>query len=547
VKSRTLAIHANAFLVLGVTIRDDIRTIESKAEERSLYLDHETCQKARQELTHPRARLSAEIAWLPGVAPRTATSLLNSLSQDPTFVRTERRIPTLARANLMAAALELTENEEAVGSLADLIREFAWVVESIDADEVLRHINEDRAISGFAEAKIDALTEQLSARLKTYRSVLRMLLDNLDTNKLVATMTDAVSVATNSGEKHGPVLLDDLIDTYESETQEFLQKEYDNIAVLIQRARKAGPHGEGAVSAVLDSIERVTRNWDRVAQPIQVSFKSRGKIHGQSRDVAYALRELGVDLNNDHGMLDQAHRMTELLRELFAELPEVFEKLDQDSERIASLRREIEQNKEIKDKWDKAINFRAEWGLIFKQELSISSDEIRWRRKAYPLNSITRVRWGGVNKSVNGIPTGTDYTIGFGDNHSVQFIELRKQSIYSGFVESMWLGVCVRLMLEMLGSLKEGRSFTFGSISIEDEAVTVVRHRFLRSNELVKLNWGDVNIRSENGSLIIGKTGDKTIYGSASYIQTWNAHVLEHIVRGSFKKGVTRLSDYLRD
>ena len=333
VKSGTLEIHTNAFLVLGVTIRDDIRTIKSKAEERSLYLDHETCQKARQELTHPRARLSAEIAWLPGVAPRTAASLLTSLSQDPTFVRTERRIPSLARANLMAAALELTENEEAVGSLADFIREFAGVVELIDADEVLRHINEDRAISGFAEARLDALTEQLSARHKSYRSVLRKLLDTLDTEKLVATMTDAVSVATDSGERHGPALLDDLVDTYEFETQGFLQKEYDNIAVLIQRARKTGPLGEGAVSAVLDSIERVTRNWDRVAQPIQVSFKSRGKIHRQSRDLAYALRELGVDLNNDHGMLDQAHRMTELLRELFAELPEVFEKLDQDSEK----------------------------------------------------------------------------------------------------------------------------------------------------------------------------------------------------------------------
>lgn len=547
VKSGTSEIHTNAFLVLGVTIRDDIRTIESKAEERSLHLDYDTCQKARQELTHPRARLSAEIAWLPGVAPRTAASLLISLSQNPMLVRAERRVPNLARANLMAAVLELTGSDEPAGSLADFIREFAGVVELIDADEVLRDVNEDRAISGFAEARLDALTEQLSARLKTYRSVLRNLLDNLETETLVATMTDAVSVATNSGEKHGPALLDDLVDAYEFETQGFLQKEYENIAVLIQRARKAGPHGEGAVSAVLDAIELVTRNWDRVAQPIQVSFKSRGKIHRQSRDVAYALRELGVDLNNDHGMLDQAHRMTELLRELFAELPEVFEKLDQDSERIASLRLEVEQEKEIKDKWDKAINFRAEWGLIFKQELSISSDEIRWRRKAYPLNSITRIRWGGVNKSVNGIPTGTDYTIGFGDNHSAQFIELRKQSIYSGFVESMWLGVCVRLMLEMLGSLKEGRSFTFGSISIEDEAVTLVRHRFLRSNELVKLSWSAVNIRSENGNLIIGKTGDKAIYGSASYIQTWNAHVLEHIVRGAFKKGVTRLSDYLRD
>jgi hypothetical protein len=44
---------------LGVTTRDDRRRIVELAEEKSLELDHEVCQKARSDLTNPRTRLSA--------------------------------------------------------------------------------------------------------------------------------------------------------------------------------------------------------------------------------------------------------------------------------------------------------------------------------------------------------------------------------------------------------------------------------------------------------------------------------------------------------
>jgi hypothetical protein len=65
---------------LGVTTRDNRRRIVELAEEKSLELDHDVCQKARSDLTNPRTRLSVEIAWLPGVSPRKAIQLVETCS-----------------------------------------------------------------------------------------------------------------------------------------------------------------------------------------------------------------------------------------------------------------------------------------------------------------------------------------------------------------------------------------------------------------------------------------------------------------------------------
>ena len=545
--SKTTTLHANPFWILGVTTRDDRRKIVEMAEERSLHIDHDLCQKARSDLTNPRVRLSAEMAWMPGVAPRVAEKLTKTLSENPFSVRSEDGLPELARANLMAAAFELVDENEPAESIAEFIRDFAWVVETIDASDVLRDVNEDRAVSGFPEVReVETIEEELASRRKAYKSVLKNLLDTMDPSKLVETMTDAVSVATDDGEDQGPALIDELADAYEVETQGFLQKESENISKLVESARVAAPQGERAVAPILDKLEKVARNWDRVAQPIQLSAKSRGIQHHPSREVAYDLRSLGIDLNNEHDMLDQAHRMTGLLQELFAELPEVAEKLGEDAEAIDGLRRQAQEKEKNNAKWAREVTFSAEVGLVFKDELSISPGGIKWKGATYPLESITAVRWGAVRNSVNGVPTGTDYTIAFANNRGAQVIQLRKESTYSGFLEALWRGVCVKLIFDMIAALKEERALEFGDIKVTDDSVTLTKHKFL-SKEKIRLGWHDVLIRSANGCFVIVKKDDEKTYGSASYIENWNAHILEHVVRGGFKKGVRKLSDYIRD
>jgi hypothetical protein len=101
------------------------------AEEKSLELDHEVCQKARSDLTNPRTRLSVEIAWLPGVSPRKASQLVESLLNNPMAVREESGLPTLAHLNLLAAAFESVDGKHDADDLAEFIMETAYLAEDL--------------------------------------------------------------------------------------------------------------------------------------------------------------------------------------------------------------------------------------------------------------------------------------------------------------------------------------------------------------------------------------------------------------------------------
>lgn len=544
--STSTCLHLNPFWVLGVSPRSDKHAIIEKSEEAALSLDPSVCQKARSQLTTPRMRLSAEVRWLPGVAPGKATKLLQSLLDSPVETRKGGGLPDLAQANLRAAALELIDGSESAKSIAMFISSFAWGVEELSAEEIMRDINEDRAIANFPEIpNADAVEQELAQLRKEYRDAIKNALDSMPSSKLIEVMTLAVHNATDDGENHAPALLDELVDAYELETQGFLEKEYSNISVLIENIKKAAPKGASSINPLIDKLEQVATNWDKVAQPIQLSMKARGIVHIPSHNLAHELRSLGIDLYNEHDMLDHAHRMTDLLKELFAELPEVSERLEEDSNQIQALKNKESQREQENREWEREITFSAEVGLMFKDVLSIGPEGIAWKGKRFPLDSITRVRWGGVKHSVNGIPTGTDYTVAFGDNRNEESILIKREATYSGFIEKLWRAVCVRLMFDICRGLKDDNSYGFGDILVEDSAVTLTRHVFFGSNERVRLPWGKVRVWTADGCFVVGSADDKKVYSSASYINHANTHVLEHIVRSAFKKGVDSLSDFI--
>lgn len=542
------ALHQSPFAVLGATTRDDRRRIVELAEEKSLELDHDACQKARSDLINPRTRLSAEISWLPGVSPRKASQLLEGLLRDPMAVREESGLPTLAHLNLLCSAFEVVDGDHDAEDLAGFIQEFAYLAEDVSPEEVLRDINEDRAVSGFPEVRaLDQIEVELTERKRHYRRAIKETLNRLPPTTLIQVMTDVVDSVTASGEDHAPELVDGLVDSYEVETQDILQKEAENVRKLIKATRDLANSGEAAIKPYVDKLDAVARNWDKIAQPIQLSAKARGIDHEPSRDLAYQIRGLAIDLFNNHDMLTQSQRLTGLLQELFSEVPDLSERVEQDADTLANIFRERKQAAARKDEWAREITYRADIGVMFKNTLSISPEGISWRGHSFPLEAITRVRWGAVRHSINGIPTGTNYTVAFGDGRSEAVVELRNGDIYTTVLDKLWRAVCVRLVGEMLEALKEGRDLRFGDAYLEDDGITLVKHKFLGANEKVRCSWEQVHVWSANGSFYIGSKSDKKTYVELSYIQGANTHILEQVIRMAFKKpGMRRLSELLQ-
>jgi len=564
-------LHQSPFAVLGATAHDDRRRIVELAEEKSLELDSGVCQKARADLTNPRTRLGAEIAWLPGVAPLKAWQLLGSLLQNPLGMRAESQLPKLAHLNLLAAAFESIDGQQKAGDLSKFIQEVASLAENLSSEDVLQDINADRAVSDFQTVKaVEQVEEELTERKRYYRNAIKEALNKLPTATLIQVMTDTVDGVTAGGKNSAPGLIDDLVDSYEVETQEFLEKEAENIDKLIKSIRDAAGSGETAVKPYIDKLDAVARNWDKVAQPIQLSAKARGIGHKASQDVAYKIRNLAVDLFNKNGMLAQSQRLTNLIQNIFSEVPDVVEQVEEDAVALANIFNQRKQAETRKNEWEREITYHAEIGLVFKDSLGISPDGVSWflnhcqtaitdslgispdgvswKGQRFPLNSITRVRWGAVRHFTNGILMRTDYTIAFGDSRSEAVVQLRKESIYETFLDKLWKAVCVRLLIDMLQTMKSGRDMRFNDAVVHDDSVTLVKHNFFGFNKDVRCSWEQVLIWSADGSFFIGLQGDEKIYSSISYINDANTHILEQAIRMAFKKpGMRRLSDLLND
>ena len=539
---RQSQLQKNPFALLGVTIRDDRHRIVSQAEEKSLELDHDACQKARSDLTSPRMRLSAEMSWLPGVSPRKAARFVSTLHSDPMSLREESGLPTLAHLNLLAAAFEAVDGNDSVNDTADFIKEIVYLANDLSAKQVLRDINEDRAASGFPEVKgIDQVEAELSERKRYYRNAIKDVLNRLPTASLVDAMTTVVDQTTCGGGDHAPELIDDLVDSYAVEAQGFLQKEAESVEKLIQAARDSAKSGENVVKPIVEKLIMVARNWDNVAQPIQLSAKARGIDHEPSREIAYSIRSLAIDLCNEHGMLSQSQRLTELSQDIFAELPEVVEQVDEDAEVLADIFRNREQAEAQKAEWARDITYRA---VMSAGVLSISPSGAKWKNQRFPLNTISRVRWGAVRDRDLRV---TIYALAFGDNRSEAVVELMEESTYSTFLEKLWKAVVIRLLAELFETLKSGNEIRFGEATLSDDGVTLVKHRTFGANEKARRSWRQVRVWSADGSFYIGAKDDKKTYVGLSYLHVSNTHVLEQAIQMAFKKpGMHRLSDILR-
>ncbi len=546
----------NPFHILGATTRDTRQRLAELADERSLQADSHDCMQARSVLSNPRKRLTAEVAWLPGVSPKYAERVITALCRPAKSMPSQDTLLALspiARSNLLASGLQRLASYNAK-NVAEWVVELSNAFEEIEPQDLCMLINEERITSGFPEiTDISMLESEIQDRRHHFRQVIKSALDNLSAKELVEAVTVAVETATDNGEEHGPVLISDLVDSYEVEAQNFLEKEEGNIQALVEKLRAMVDAGEPDITfdPMVKQLAKVVRNWDTIAQPIQLSAKSRGLPHQPSRKIAYLIRSLAIDLFNEHGKLLQSQTLTALLQECFAEIGDVAERTAEDAEALGEIAEQrvkmLEDAKNRMDEWQREITYEADLGTLFKNILRISPEGIEWKGRRWDLDSITRVRWGGTRHSVNGISTGTTYTILFGNESANTSIELKKETIYSNFVDRLWRTVGMRLFTEYLEGLRDGKKYRFGSAVVSDLGMELERKKLFSSNERSFCRWGELVLWNGPGVFCIGKKEDKKLVETFSYQEQDNIHILEAAIRTFRKRGGDRLSELLED
>ena len=362
----------NPFHILGATPYDDRHRIGELAEEGALLKDVDECMRASADLTNPRKRLAAEVAWLPGVEAVRADEILSKVYAPVSESDGVSDLTPLARANFLSEKL-MRCSPQSHSDITERMHAIADAYEKTDLHRLHADINSSRNVAGFPEVKDrTALTEEVAQRRRYFKKIIRDALNKLLSRELVQAVTTVTEEATNVGERQGLLLIDDLVDSYEADVQTFLEKEGENIQKLIAEIKiraKEVTQKFGARRMVVDSLppalrraeqrrldksdkllgyisllSDVVRNWDSVAQPIQVSRKSRGLNHEPSYRVAAEVRGLALHLNNEYGRLDIAKNLTSMLQQVFKEVVEVEILISEDVAALAkiSLAREHE-------------------------------------------------------------------------------------------------------------------------------------------------------------------------------------------------------------
>jgi hypothetical protein len=575
----------NPFFILGLSPRDNRQRIYEMADERCLVLDSNECTEARAALTNPRKRLSAEVAWLPGVGPKRAAEIIAILESSPKDLLAIDKLPPIARTNLLAAIL-VRLSERNANEIVKCILTISWAFEDVEPEDIRRLINDERVVSGFPEVLDLTFVESLiQERRRYFRQVIKTSLDNLPPKELVKAVTFVVESATNSGKEHGPILIADLVDSYEVKVRAFLDRKLEQIAAIIEKINKSldmyqcpkcrhvqcdsiecnkcgiifqkyfelygvdSKINDNVLAPLIQEIIQIVRNWDIVARPIQVSAKGRGLVHDQSCSIAWKIRGLAVDLFNDHDMLELSQQLTSLIHEGFAEVGEVAERTAEDANalnEIAKNRSELMHKVNIQnDEWRRKITYEADVGFIFKDKLRISPDGIEWKGRNWVLDSITRIRWGGTRNFVNGVPVDTIYSIVFGNNSNYERIELRKKSIYNRFIDCLWKSVGVRLLTEYLQGLRKGNKYQFGSAIISDYGMQLTSNNSIESNGSVVFNWSQLMIWNGPGTFYISKKGNESYTAALSYLRDDNIHILENALRIFWEMSEDRISSLL--
>ena len=322
----------NPFHILGATTRDDKHRIMDLTMTQRLFSDSAACEEAEAMLKHPIKRVSAEIAWLPGVDPDRTDELLKRLETPDQNLRGNTGLTHITCANFLVSGLSRLTNL-ASSNIAEWILAIARSSEAINSEAVRVTLNKDRSASGFPQiTDLSVIDDEIRKQKSHYRQVITSVLENLSVNERARVLTLAIEWSIGNDKTRCPILIEDLVTSYELGVQDFLEKKQKIIEAQDEKIRVMAnaKNPDTTMQPIVNQLIQTVKEWDTIAQPIQLSKRSRGERHTASFEIAWRVRKLAVDLFRDHGKFDFSRKILNMLKEVFAEVPEIAEHITAD-------------------------------------------------------------------------------------------------------------------------------------------------------------------------------------------------------------------------
>ena len=329
----------NPFHILGATTRDNKLRIMDLTEECNLLSDADECVDAQSKLTRPQNRISPEIAWLPGVNPEHIEAVLKQLDPPHQNLLNISDLPPLARANVLAAGLSRLTNITSA-NIVEWILAISHAYERIDAEKVRGTLNEERNISEFPQiTDLSVITAEIQNQRDYYIKTLSSVINKLSVTERARILTLTLETVIGNNNNRCPILIDDLIQAYKKQVENDLEKKQKIIEALNEKIRALSDNKitDSELEKIVNQLINAVKEWDIIAQPIQLSKRSRGERHTDSFEIAWSVQKLSVYLFNEYNKYNLSEQLLTLLLDVFAEVPGIVDQIKNDKKELELL------------------------------------------------------------------------------------------------------------------------------------------------------------------------------------------------------------------
>ncbi len=346
----------NPFYILGVEPTDDVGTIQSAYDRKSLVEDEERCRCAKDILLHPQRRVEAEVTWLFSVPTADVIDWCRSMRDHQWEIshagvmayfhygNTDKEIVALMQMTFLYNVMVHRRSQSHV-TLVQGAQLLAGFFAQITYRGVTDAINARRAEAGIPLLQGEAeVTQVMQAYVQEIGDYLWRQIQPLDAAPKRQILADIIESGTDRGTKYANDLIYYLSEQYELDMQRLITDAGQAVSAQLQWIQSAIAqqrfHREMA-----DVLLQRLQQWAYRTYPLRVAAQSKGQDYDWERLLASA-RNITIDIYNAYGDLELAMRMTEELRQYAAPHAGIRLLLDSDKKMLESWQAEQQQDEQ---------------------------------------------------------------------------------------------------------------------------------------------------------------------------------------------------------
>lgn len=347
-----MRISENPFFILGVTPDMPVEQINEMADDKC-FMDEENegkYEEARSILTNPRQRLEAEVGWFyeqPDIVVHLTQENLSNVSVERWTSVREVVFYCCEKLFLIAPITVQDMTEQLSDLIIKIDRRYESVFDEEETDNLYNLISSSRKKAHmFMNDDINqvknVLHEVLENNIQKALSCV-MKYQSIDTivniANQIANQEIKPSIGRVSKQYHDVIRI--FIDLYNGEVQNVLDEKCEKIEKMTSLAE------EYTESAQLQPLFTEVKEFDLIAQPLQLYFQDLGQANSQKQsvDVYNILSQLVIFYTEKKELPELSLAITEFAQKIFAENPEMREILTENS---AYFQKQVSFLKELK-------------------------------------------------------------------------------------------------------------------------------------------------------------------------------------------------------